>query len=68
MAQKTDEFVAGLTEDIGDFEAESELDIRALQSLGLTDQGVSTVANAFLELLTSRKTRLKARHIGRAFR
>lgn len=53
VAQNTDDFIAGLTEDSGDFEAESELDIRALQSLGLTDQGVSEVATAFLALLES---------------
>lgn len=53
VAQSRADFTAGLTEDLGDFEAESELDIRSLQSLGLTDQGVSAVANAFVDLLAS---------------
>jgi|GEM_PF-6396267 len=53
VAQSSEEFFAGLSEDVGEFQEDAEITVRSLQSLGLTNQGVQEVADAFIELLLS---------------
>jgi hypothetical protein len=53
VGQSTEEFFAGLADDVLDFEAEAEPEVRVLQALGLTDQGVNEVVDLFSDLLTS---------------
>ena len=53
VAQSGDAFTEGLATDLGDFEAEAEISVRSLQALGLTDDGVAEVAQAFEDLLLS---------------
>lgn len=53
VAQSGEAFTQGLEESLGDFEAESDVSVRSLQALGLTDQGVGEVTQAFQNLLLS---------------
>jgi len=53
VAQSPQDFVDGLAEDIAEFQADAEITVRSLQSLGLTTDGVGEVANAFGDLLSS---------------
>ena len=53
VAQTTEAFVDGLKEDLDEFREEADITVRALQSLGLTTQGVGEVTEAFATLLTS---------------
>lgn len=53
VAQSADAFREGLQEDLGEFEEEADNTVRYLQALGLTDDGVAEVTDAFRELLLS---------------
>lgn len=53
VAQSSTDFFAGLEDDMGDFQADSEISVRSLQALGLTTSGVAEVTQAFQELLLS---------------
>ncbi len=53
VAQSRQAFIEGLQDDLADIEADAETSVRMLQALGLTDQGVGAVAEAFKELLLS---------------
>ena len=53
VAQSSDEFFAGLEEDLADFDESAEITVRNLQALGLTTQGVAEVSQSFQDLLAS---------------
>lgn len=53
VAQSSEAFIAGLQEELGDFEEDAEDTVRYLQALGLTSDGVAEVAAAFEALLVS---------------
>ena len=53
VAQSGEAFLAGLQDDLTDFQADADVSVRSLQALGLTDRGVGDVAQAFEDLLLS---------------
>jgi len=53
VAQSGDVFTEALADELGDFQAESDISVRSLQVLGLTDRGVAEVSQAFQDLLLS---------------